>query len=119
MHNKYLNLMYRTLNVLLFKSRLPDIPVLKKKISSSFAGYYIYKDSKPVAIVIGSWVPIEDSLQVLVHEMVHAYTHLVLKDRSKLEHSPSFVKVLSRVYSRLGFPRPSQDEISNATTGEA
>jgi len=113
MRSKYLDLLYRTLNVLLFKSRLPDIPVIRKKISENFAGYYFYKGKEPVGIVIGSWVSIEDSLQVLVHEMAHAYTHLVLKDRSKLEHSPSFIKVLTRVYKRLGFPPPTPEEIAN------
>lgn len=113
MQSKYLYLLFETLNNLLFRGRIPEIPIFRKKIDAKYAGFYFYKNKEPLSIVIGSWVPIEQSLQVLVHEMVHAYCHLVLKDRSKLEHSPSFVKVLTRVYKKLGFPPPSIEEITN------
>jgi hypothetical protein len=111
--SKYLSILFKTLNTLLFQGKLPYIAIIKKDLGDKFDGMYCYVDEGPVAIMINKYVRWDEIVHVLLHEMTHYYVQWVLKDKSPLEHSPAFVRVLTRVYRKAGLPPPSEDEIPN------
>lgn len=112
--NKHLGLLYQAFNAWLFKGKLPSIPVFKGPGSREYYGFYIYnkKTRAPLCIALNNHIPMGMVLHVLIHEMTHCYVHWILKDKSRMEHSPTFVRVAKRAYRHVGI-EPYSGEFDN------
>lgn len=102
---------YSLHNKIFFRDKLPKIDIVLIK-DDRYDGFYLHKGMQPICIGINP--ESIDMTRVLLHEMTHAYVHLVLKEgKDKPMHSPAFVRVLTRVYRKAGLPAPMKHEIDN------